>query len=358
MSILVTGGAGFIGAALIRQLMAETDARVVNADKLTYAANLDALAEVAQDPRYELEQVDIADEPSLRDVFGRHRPSGIIHLAAESHVDRSIDGPAPFIRTNVLGTYTLLETALAYWRELDDAAQRAFRFHHVSTDEVYGSAEDGRQFDEHSAHHPNSPYAASKASADHLVRAWSETYGLPVVVTNCSNNYGPFQFPEKLIPLMIVKGYLGEPMPIYGDGGNVRDWLHVEDHAAALRLVYREGRIGETYVIGGRSELSNLQVVDRICAVLDELAPDGPGAPHARLKSFVPDRPGHDRRYAIDCSKIEAELGWHPRHSFDSGLRETVAWYLAQRDWWQPILDRRYTGERLGLDRTATPGAE
>ncbi len=358
MSILVTGGAGFIGAVLIRQLITEADAQVVNVDKLTYAANPDALAEVAEDPRYRLEQVDIADEPALREVFRRHRPTGVIHLAAESHVDRSIDGPAPFIRTNIVGTYTLLETALAYWRELDDAAQDAFRFHHVSTDEVYGSAEDGRLFDEHSAHHPNSPYAASKASADHLARAWSATYGLPIVVTNCSNNYGPFQFPEKLIPLMIVKGCLGEPMPIYGDGGNVRDWLHVDDHAAALRLVYREGRIGETYLIGGRSELSNLRVVDRICEVLDDLAPDSSAKPHASLKSFVPDRPGHDRRYAIDCSKIEAELGWRPRHSFDSGLRTTVAWYLAHRDWWQPILDRRYAGGRLGLDRMTAPDAE
>ena len=350
MKVLVTGGAGFIGSALIRYLMAETEAEVVNLDKLTYAANLASLAPVANNPRYHFIKADICDRRAVVAALAEHRPDGILHLAAESHVDRSIDGPAAFLDTNVMGTYSLLDAANAYWQSLEGTAKASFRFHHVSTDEVYGSIEEGL-FTEQSPYRPNSPYAASKASADHLVRAWHRTYGLPVVVTNCSNNYGPYQFPEKLIPLMIIKAMAGEKLPIYGKGDNVRDWLHVEDHARALWLVFRQGRVGETYAIGGRAEMTNLAVVDRLCAILDEALPRSPHRPHAGLKSFVPDRPGHDRRYAIDPSKTERELGWRQDHDVESGLRLTVNWYLERRDWWEPILAGRYGGERLGVGK-------
>ena len=349
MKVLITGGAGFIGSALIRYLIAETEAEVVNLDKLTYAANLASLAPVADNPRYHFLKADICDRQAVSAALAEHRPDGILHLAAESHVDRSIDGPAAFLDTNVMGTYSLLDAANAYWRSLEGAQRESFRFHHVSTDEVYGSIEEGL-FTEESPYRPSSPYAASKASADHLARAWHRTYGLPLVVTNCSNNYGPYQFPEKLIPLMIIKAMAGEKVPISGQGENVRDWLHVEDHVRALWLVFRQGRVGETYVVGGRAEMTNLEVVDRLCAILDEVLPHSPHRPHAGLKSFVPDRPGHDRRYAIDPSKTERELGWRQDHDFESGLRQTVAWYLERRDWWEPILAERYGGERLGVD--------
>ena len=357
MKVLVTGGAGFIGSALIRYLMAETEAEVVNFDKLTYAANLASLAPVADSPRYRFLKADICDRAAVAAALAEHRPDGILHLAAESHVDRSIDGPAAFLDTNIMGTYSLLDAAKAYWQSLEGPAKEAFRFHHVSTDEVYGSIEEGL-FTEESQYRPNSPYAASKASSDHLVRAWHRTYGLPVVITNCSNNYGPYQFPEKLIPLMIIKAMAGEKLPIYGKGDNVRDWLHVEDHVRALWLVFRQGRVGETYAVGGRAEMTNLEVVDRLCAILDEVLPHSPHRPHAGLKSFVPDRPGHDRRYAIDSGKLERELGWRQGHDFESGLRQTVTWYLERRDWWEPILGGRYGGERLGVGSSASQSAQ
>lgn len=346
--ILVTGGAGFIGSAVVRQLLAETDAFVVNVDKLTYAANLSSLPGAAENPRYAFEKVDICDGDELRRVFAEHRPDAVMHLAAESHVDRSIDGPGEFIQTNVVGTFRLLEAARAYWMGLPADERAAFRFHHISTDEVFGTLGDEGFFTETTAYSPNSPYSASKASSDHLVRAWHETYGLPVVLTNCSNNYGPYHFPEKLIPLMILKGLKGEPLPVYGKGDNVRDWLYVEDHARALRLVLDRGVIGESYNIGGYNERTNLDVVRTLCALLDELAPAG--APHDRLITFVADRPGHDKRYAIDASKITRELGWTPQETFETGLRKTVEWYLENRSWWEAILNGSYRGERLGLD--------
>ncbi|KAA0677450.1 dTDP-glucose 4,6-dehydratase [Azospirillum brasilense] len=346
--ILVTGGAGFIGSAVVRQLLAETDSFVVNVDKLTYAANLSSLPGAAENPRYAFEKVDICDGDELRRVFAEHRPDAVMHLAAESHVDRSIDGPGEFIQTNVVGTFRLLEAARGYWMGLPADERAAFRFHHISTDEVFGTLGDEGFFTETTAYSPNSPYSASKASSDHLVRAWHETYGLPVVLTNCSNNYGPYHFPEKLIPLMILKGLKGEPLPVYGKGDNVRDWLYVEDHARALRLVLEKGVIGESYNIGGYNERTNLDVVRTLCALLDELAPAG--APHDRLITFVADRPGHDKRYAIDASKITRELGWKPEETFETGLRKTVAWYLENRSWWEAILNGSYRGERLGLD--------
>ena len=354
MKLLVTGGAGFIGSALVRYLIGETDAEVVNFDKLTYAANLASLGTAADNPRYHFIKGDICDRQAVDKALQEHRPDGILHLAAESHVDRSIDGPAAFLETNIMGTYQLLDAANAYWQSLEGPAKTAFRFQHISTDEVFGSIEEGL-FTEESQYQPNSPYAASKASSDHLVRAWHRTYGLPVVITNCSNNYGPYQFPEKLIPLMIIKAMAGEALPIYGKGDNVRDWLHVEDHVRALWLVFRQGRVGETYAVGGRAEMTNLEVVERLCTILDEVLPHSPHCPHAQLKSFVPDRPGHDRRYAIDSNKIEQELGWRQGHDFESGLRQTVGWYLERRDWWEPILAGRYGGERLGVgnDRSA-----
>ncbi|MBP2303239.1 dTDP-glucose 4,6-dehydratase [Azospirillum picis] len=351
--ILVTGGAGFIGSAVVRQLLAETDAFVVNVDKLTYAANLSSLPGAEGHPRYAFEKVDICDAAELKRVFATHQPDAVMHLAAESHVDRSIDGPGDFIQTNVVGTFRLLEAARAHWSTLPAERREAFRFHHISTDEVFGTLGPDGFFTETTAYSPNSPYSASKASSDHLVRAWHETYGLPVVLTNCSNNYGPYHFPEKLIPLVILKGLAGEALPVYGKGDNIRDWLYVEDHARALRLVLETGRIGESYNIGGHNERTNLEVVRAICALLDEMAPAG--APHDRLISFVTDRPGHDKRYAIDAGKIERELGWRPQESFESGLRKTVAWYLENRGWWQAILNGSYRGERLGLTEGAAP---
>ena len=355
MKILITGGAGFIGSAVVRQLINETDSQVISVDSLTYAGNLDNIADVADSPRYAFEKVDVCDATALGEVFAQHRPDAVMHLAAESHVDRSIDGPRATIETNVLGTFTLLEAARAHWQGLGGAAKSAFRFHHVSTDEVFGSLGAEGAFGETSPYQPNSPYAASKAGADHLVRAWHETYGLPVVLSNCSNNYGPFQHPEKLIPLLITRALAGEPLPIYGKGQNVRDWLYVEDHATALRLVLEQGRVGESYNIGGNDERTNLQVAQALCGILDEILPASPHRPHADMISFVADRPGHDLRYAIDAGKVSAELGWRPQESFATGLRKTVEWYLANRDWRARALGRADSGggadagERLGL---------
>jgi dTDP-glucose 4,6-dehydratase len=346
--VLVTGGAGFIGSALVRHLLMETPARVVNVDKLTYAASTDSLPQAGEHPRYELVQADICDGPALRRMFEQHRPRYVINLAAETHVDRSIDAPAAFISTNVVGTFTLLQEALAYWRTLDDAARAAFRFHHVSTDEVYGALGPQGSFIETSPYAPRSPYAASKASSDHLVRAWHATYGLPTLVTNCCNNYGPYQFPEKLIPHLVIRALNAQPLPVYGDGGNVRDWLHVEDHARALALVLERGAVGATYNIGAREERPNIAVVKAICALLDEIAPSPAGA-REQLITFVPDRPGHDHRYAIDPTRLERELGWRAAETFASGLRKTVRWYLDNRAWWQAILDRGYAAQRIGL---------
>ena len=345
--IIVTGGAGFIGSAVVRQLLAETDAVVVNLDKLTYAANPASLAAVENHPRYVFEHADICDGAALARIFARHTPDAVMHLAAESHVDRSIDGPGAFMETNIMGTYRLLEAARAHWLKLEGTARDGFRFLHVSTDEVFGSLGPEGLFTETTPYQPRSPYSASKASSDHLVRAWHETYGLPVVLTNCSNNYGPCQFPEKLIPLMILKGLEGKPLPVYGKGENIRDWLYVEDHARALRLVLERGKTGESYNIGGRCERTNLAVVHTLCALLDELNPAG--APHQRLITYVADRPGHDLRYAIDADKIDRELGWRPLETFETGMRKTVEWYLANRPWWQAITDGSYQGQRLGL---------
>jgi dTDP-glucose 4,6-dehydratase len=355
MKILVTGGAGFIGSAVIRHLIARGEA-VVNVDKLTYAATPEALESAADSPAYAFEKVDICDGAALRDVFARHRPDAIMHLAAESHVDRSIDDAAAFIQTNVVGTCRLLEVATAYWRDLEGAAREAFRFHHISTDEVFGALGAEGHFTEESPYRPNSPYSASKASSDHFVRAWHKTYGLPVVTSNCSNNYGLYQFPEKLIPLMIINALEGKPLPVYGKGENVRDWLHVEDHAAALASVVTQGRVGQTYNVGGDSERRNIDVVGMICDLLDELRPRPGGGSRRDLITYVTDRPGHDLRYAVDASKIDRELGWRPQESFTSGLRKTVEWYLDHADWWQGILDRRYQGERLGLSKSQKAG--
>jgi dTDP-glucose 4,6-dehydratase len=351
--ILVTGGAGFIGSAVIRLLLGETNARVINLDKLTYAANLHSLEEASGSQRYAFEQADICDGDAVAEILARHQPDAIMHLAAESHVDRSIDGPAEFVRTNVVGTCTLLDTVRRYWSDLPAERQAEFRFHHISTDEVFGSLGAEGAFTETTAYDPRSPYSASKASSDHFVRAWHETYGLPVVLSNCSNNYGPYHFPEKLIPLMIIKGLRGEDLPVYGKGDNIRDWLYVEDHARALVTVLIQGRVGESYNIGGDSEQRNIDVVTTLCALLDELAPHEDGRPHSDQITYVTDRPGHDFRYAIDATKIREELGWTPQENFESGLRHTVEWYLARRDWWQPILDGNYAGERLGVDRQA-----
>ncbi|MFZ3018546.1 MAG: dTDP-glucose 4,6-dehydratase [Gallionella sp.] len=350
--ILVTGGAGFIGSALIRHIIGNTSDSVVNLDKLTYAGNLQSLVSVADDPRYCFERVDICDAAEVARVFAEHQPDAVMHLAAESHVDRSISGPAEFIQTNIVGTYTLLEAARNYWNGLDGDRKAGFRFHHISTDEVYGSLGDDGFFTEETAYEPNSPYSASKASSDHLVRAWHHTYGLPVVTTNCSNNYGPYHFPEKLIPLVILNAVNSKPLPIYGKGDNIRDWLYVEDHARALYRVMNEGRLGETYNIGGWNEKTNLEVVQAICSALDELRPQG--APHAQLITYVKDRLGHDQRYAIDASKIERELGWKPQETFETGLRKTVEWYLANADWvrgvtsgeYQSWVERQYKGLR------------
>lgn len=343
MKLLVTGGAGFIGSAVVRQAIAQGRS-VVNVDALTYAACLSNLADVASSPLYSFEHVDIRDRDALDRVFLEHAPTAVLHLAAESHVDRSIDGPAEFISTNVVGTYTLLEAARAYW--LESGRPSDFRCHHVSTDEVFGSLGSTGKFTEQTPYDPRSPYSASKAASDHLVRAWHETYGLPVLLTNCSNNYGPYHFPEKLIPVVILNAMRGEPIPVYGQGDNIRDWLFVEDHADALLTVLDRGRIGRSYNIGGGNEARNIDLVRQICALLDEMRPAG--APYARLITFVTDRPGHDARYAIDATRIREELGWKPSVTLDEGLRRTVRWYLDNEEWWRPLLGRSGVGKRLG----------
>jgi len=348
MKILVTGGAGFIGSAVCRLFVGEFGETVLNLDKLTYAANLASLKPIENSPHYRFQRGDIADRALMSELLRSFQPDAILHLAAESHVDRSIDGPGAFIKTNIEGTYLLLEAALDYWRHLPAEHARAFRFHHVSTDEVFGSLGHDGKFTETSRYQPNSPYAASKAAADHLVRAWHETFGLPVVTSNCSNNYGPYHFPEKLIPLCILKALHGEPIPVYGKGDNVRDWLYVEDHARALHAILTGGKPGDSYNVGGDGERANIDVVVTICGLLDELLPSSPHRPHEQLITFVTDRPGHDRRYAMDSAKIQSELGWRPRESFDSGLRETVRWYLDNRWWWEPIWSQKYRGARLG----------
>lgn len=349
MKILVTGGFGFIGSAYVRFLLRRTDSRIVNLDKLTYAASPDALEEALDDPRHVHERVDIVDATAVAGVFTRHRPDAVVHLAAETHVDRSIDGPAAFIQTNITGTYVMLEAARAYWQALPAERKAAFRFHHVSTDEVFGALGDEGKFDEDTPYAPNSPYAASKASADHLVRAWHHTYGLPVVLTNCTNNYGPWQFPEKLIPLVTLNALEGKRLPVYGKGANVRDWLHVDDHAEALWLVLNRAAVGATYGIGGGEEHRNLEVVEMICDALDRAAPAAAIGPRRRLIEFVADRPGHDWRYAMDITRIGRDLGWRPRVGFAEGLAQTVQWYLDNKTWWHRIRSGRYGGERLGL---------
>lgn len=346
MKLLVTGGAGFIGSAVVR-LAIRRGHDVVNVDALTYAANPANVAEAAESPGYVFEHADIRDPAALERIFTEHEPDAVMHLAAESHVDRSIDGPGAFVETNVLGTFHLLEAARTYW--VRQGRPSGFRFHHISTDEVFGSLGESGRFTETTPYDPRSPYSASKAGSDHLVRAWHETYGLPVVLTNCSNNYGPYHFPEKLVPVAILKALAGEPIPVYGDGGNVRDWLFVEDHADALLLVLTRGAIGRSYNIGGENEARNIDLVQTICAHMDDLHPEG--APHADLITFVPDRPGHDRRYAIDPSRIRNELGWRPSVTVEEGLRRTVAWYLENRDWWEPLLRRDGVGRRLGQAR-------
>lgn len=356
LKILVTGGAGFIGSAVIRHIINDTNHSAVNLDKLTYAGNLESLLSIENDPRYAFEQVDICDAAEVKRVFEQHQPDVVMHLAAESHVDRSIDGPAEFMHTNIIGTYTLLEAARAYWSALPEARKKIFRFHHISTDEVYGDlphpsdTPDAGQhlFTETTSYAPSSPYSASKASSDHLVRAWLRTYGLPTLITNCSNNYGPYHFPEKLIPLVILNALEGKPLPIYGEGDQIRDWLYVEDHARALVLVATTGAIGETYNIGGHNEKTNLEVVKTICETLDKLAPNKTGVVYAKQITHVADRPGHDRRYAINADKIQKELGWVPVETFETGLQKTVQWYLDNQKWCQRVQDGSYQRERLG----------
>lgn len=347
-TIFVTGGAGFIGSAVVRHLLRDTHAHVVNIDKLTYAANLESIPDAEANPRYAFEKQCICEAASLRKLFEKYQPVAVMNLAAESHVDRSIDGPGEFIQTNIVGTFTLLQEALRYWRALSPDRRSQFRFLHISTDEVFGSLGKDGYFTETTSYSPNSPYSASKASSDHLVRAWRETYDLPTMVTNCSNNYGPYHFPEKLIPHIIIKGLAGEPLPVYGDGQNIRDWLYVQDHAKALTLVLERGAVGETYNVGGRNERTNLHVVESICDLLDEMSPRMASSRRG-LISFVADRPGHDRRYAIDASKLERELGWRADENFESGLTKTVRWFFNNRNWWQTILDRGYQQKRIGL---------
>ena len=353
MKILVTGGAGFIGSAVIRHIINNTTDAIINLDKLTYAGNLESLADVSDSERYVFEQVDICNRTELNRVFAEHKPDAIMHLAAESHVDRSIDGPAAFIETNIVGTYQLLEATRQYWNELNTVQKENFRFHHISTDEVYGDLEGTTDlFTETTSYAPSSPYSASKASSDHLVRSWLRTYGLPTIITNCSNNYGPYHFPEKLIPLVILNALEGKPLPIYGKGDQIRDWLYVEDHARALVKVVTEGKVGETYNIGGHNEKQNIDVVKTICTILDELVPldlnSSQISHYHDLIAFVKDRPGHDMRYAIDASKIEKELNWTPIETFETGLRKTVEWYLNNKQWWTRVLDGSYSLERLG----------
>lgn len=357
VKILVTGGAGFIGSAVVRHIINNTQDQVVNVDKLTYAGNLESLKEIESDQRYTFEQADICDADALKNIFQRHQPDAIMHLAAESHVDRSITGPATFIQTNIVGTYTLLEATRQYWLKLDSVRKQNFRFHHISTDEVYGDLPhpddiDGSAelplFTEDTGYEPSSPYSASKASSDHLVRAWCRTYGLPVLITNCSNNYGPYHFPEKLIPLVILNALEGKPLPIYGKGDQIRDWLYVEDHARALLTVVKTGKVGETYNIGGHNEKKNLDVVYTICHILDEIAPKETS--YSELITYVEDRPGHDRRYAIDSGKIARELGWKPQETFESGIKKTVIWYIANQEWCKRVQDGSYQRERLGLN--------
>jgi dTDP-glucose 4,6-dehydratase len=351
MKFLITGGAGFIGSAVIRHLINDSNFEVINLDKLTYAGNQDSLLGVDSSNRYQFVQADICDSAAVKEIIADVKPNILMHLAAESHVDRSIDGPSEFIQTNILGTYTLLEAAREYWSSLEGIQKKSFRFHHVSTDEVYGDLESiDELFLETTSYEPSSPYSASKASSDHLVRAWHRTYGLPIVVTNCSNNYGPYQFPEKLIPHMILNAISGKPLPIYGDGSQIRDWLHVEDHAIALVKVALEAKDGETYNIGGRNEIKNIDVVKTLCALLEELVPNKPYGVerYEDLITFVKDRPGHDARYAIDASKIQRDLGWLPMETFKTGLRKTVKWYLSEQNWWQRVLDGNYRLGRLG----------
>jgi dTDP-glucose 4,6-dehydratase len=349
LRILVTGGAGFIGSALVRHLVRDTPHEVLNVDKLTYAGNLSSLEPIANRPGYRFLQADICDGAAIAAALADYRPDVITHLAAESHVDRSIDGPADFIETNIVGTFTMLSAALDYWRGLDDAGKEAFRFHHISTDEVFGTLADDGYFTEETPYDPHSPYSASKASSDHLVRAWHDTYGLPVLITNCSNNYGPYHFPEKLIPLMIIKALAGEPLPVYGAGANVRDWLFVEDHARALTAVFERGVPGQSYIIGGRAERKNLDVVKRICDSLDQIRPRSDGKSYQEQITYVTDRPGHDHRYAIDPSKIERELGWTAQESFDSGIARTINWYLENESWWRPLVEEKGAVQRIGL---------
>ena len=354
MKILITGGAGFIGSAVVRHIINNTQNSVVNVDKLTYAGNLESLIEVSKSERYFFEQVDICDRAALDRIFSHYKPDVVMHLAAESHVDRSIDGPAAFIETNIVGTYILLEATRKYWSQLNEKQKQQFRFHHISTDEVYGDLHGADDlFTETTPYAPSSPYSASKASSDHLVRAWHRTFGLPTIVTNCSNNYGPYHFPEKLIPLMILNALSGKPLPVYGNGMQIRDWLFVEDHARALYKVVTEGKVGETYNIGGHNEKANIEVVRAICQLLEELEPNKPAnvKHYIDLIAFVTDRPGHDLRYAIDATKIGQELGWHPQETFESGLRKTVEWYLKNKTWWSRVLDGSYNLERLGTQK-------
>lgn len=347
MRVMVTGGVGFIGSAVCRLLVGENGLTVLNVDKLTYAANLASLADLAGHQRYNFLKADVCDRAAMDGVFAKFRPDSVVHLAAESHVDRSIVGSDAFVQTNIFGTYTLLEAARAYWSRLPEREQDTFRFIHVSTDEVYGSLGPEGLFSETTAYDPSSPYSATKAASDHLAMAWHRTYGMPIIISNCSNNYGPYQFPEKLIPLMILNARAGRELPVYGDGLNIRDWLYVEDHARALQLILERGQPGETYNVGGGNERTNLEVVNQICRLMDQIRPDG--APHDRLITFVKDRPGHDRRYAIDASKLQKQLGWGPRESFESGLEKTVRWYLENEAWWGPLQRKIYNGERLGL---------